>query len=290
MQQIIDVAVPVIVMYVMFVVGLSLSWLDFVRLRQSTIAILLGSLGPFFILPAFAIALVAFLDLAPYIEAGILLVSICPGGGISNFYTYLAKASTALSISMTGISSILAIIMMPVVMAGLVLLELNDEVFTVPFPQLMRQLLLTLLLPIVAGMWVRSRFGKFVIGIERVSKISSILAVFCLTIFILISGPAATFQEWLQITLISILFCLVAMGSGFIAGRLAGLNRSDRFTLMIEYAVQNIGLAAVVAVTLMGQLQFATMAAIYFIAQLPVILIAIMLYRKSIAFSFSTTQ
>ncbi len=280
MQQIIGAAIPAIVIYVMFVVGLSLTWLDFFRLRQNTIAILLGSLGPFIILPAFAVALVMFLDLAPYIEAGILLISICPGGGISNFYTYLARASTALSISMTGISSLLAILMMPVLMAGLVLLELNDQVFMVPFPQLMRQLLMTLLLPIVVGMWVRSRFTGFVIGNERVFKISSILAVICLTIFILLSGPAATFQEWLQITFISILFCLVALGSGFLTGRLAGLNRSDRFTLMIEYAVQNIGLAAVIAVTLLGDLQFATMAAIYFIVQLPMIVIAILLHRN----------
>jgi BASS family bile acid:Na+ symporter len=283
MKQIIDIGIPVMVIYVMFVVGLSLTRADFARLRQAPIAILLGSLGPFLILPVFAVALVMVIDLAPYVEAGILLISICPGGGISNFYTYLAKANTALSISMTGISTILAIFMMPILMSALVALELNSQVFTVPFPQLIRQLLVTLLLPIVLGMWVRSRFSEFAIENEKLFRITSILAVISLTVFILVSGPAITFQEGVHITFLSLLSCFFAMGVGFLVGRWAGLDRSDRFTLMIEYAVQNIGIAAIIAVTLLGHLYFATMAAIYFVVQLPVIVIATMLYRKSTA-------
>ncbi len=280
MKKIIEVAVPLMVIYVMFVVGLSLAWPDFVRLRRNSIVILLGSLGPFFILPAFSVALVLCFDLAPWVEAGILLISICPGGGISNFYTYLAKANTALSISMTGISSLLAIFMMPILMSGLVALELSAQVFEVPFPQLMRQLFVTLILPVFTGMWVQSRFTEFAVEYEKRFRILSIAVVVCLTIFILFVGPAATFQEWIQIAFFSALFCLIAMASGFLIGRLAGLEGSDQFTLMVEYAVQNIGIATVIAVTLMGQLQFATMAAIYAVVQLPLIAIAILLYWK----------
>ncbi|MDC1288215.1 bile acid:sodium symporter, partial [Gammaproteobacteria bacterium] len=236
MKQIIDVAIPVMVIYVMFVVGLSLTWADFARLRQSSVAILLGSLGPFLILPIFAVTLVVLLELPPYIEAGILLISICPGGGISNFYTYLAKASTALSISMTGVSSILAIIMMPALMFAMVMLDLGAQVFAVPILDLMRQLLLTLIVPIVAGMSVRHRFTEYAIGNEKLFRLSSIAIILCLTIFILVSGPASSFQEWIQIALFSILLSFFAMGSGFLVGYLARLNRSDRFTLMIEYA------------------------------------------------------
>jgi BASS family bile acid:Na+ symporter len=184
---------------------------------------------------------------------------------------------------MTGVSSILAIIMVPALMSAMVALELSTQVFAVPLPQLMRQLLVTLILPILLGMWVRSRFIKFAIGNEKLFRISSITAVVGLAIFILLAGPAATIQEWVQITFFSILLCLFAMGSGFLVGGLAGLNRSDRLTLMIEYAVQNVGIAIVIAVTLMERLQFATMAAIYFLVQLPVIVVAIMLYRKSIS-------
>jgi predicted Na+-dependent transporter len=70
MKQIINITIPVLVIYVMFVVGLSLTWADFLRLRHKSIAILLGSFGPFLILPIFAVALVTTLDLAPYVEAG----------------------------------------------------------------------------------------------------------------------------------------------------------------------------------------------------------------------------
>jgi len=280
MKQFIDIAIPMMVIYVMFVVGLTLTRADFSRLRQTPVAILLGSLGPFLILPVFAVVLVTALDLAPWVETGILLISICPGGGISNFYTYIARANTALSISMTGISTLLAIVMMPILMSVLVALDLNTQVFEVPIPQLMRQLLITLILPIVIGMWVRSRFPGFAIGNEILFRITSILVVICLTTFILIEGPAMTFQNAVEITFFSLLSSFFAMGAGFLVGRLAGLNKGDRFTLMVEYAVQNIGIAAVIAVTLMGQLQFATMAAIYFVVQLPVIAIAILLYRK----------
>jgi BASS family bile acid:Na+ symporter len=267
------------VIYVMFVVGMSLTRVDFERLTRNTSVILLGTLGPFLLLPAFAIALVTLLDFAPYIETGILLISICPGGGISNFYTYLAKANTALSVSMTGISSILAIVMLPILMMSFVALGLETQAFEVPFSHLLGQLIVTLVLPILAGMWVRSRFIKFSSTNELRFRVSSIAVVVFLTVFILAQGPAATTQEWIQIVFISVLFCFIAMTSGVLIGRLAGLNRSDRFCLMVEYAVQNVGIAVVIAVTMIGNVKFATMAAIYVVVQLPIIAVSILKFR-----------
>ncbi len=61
------------------------------------------------VLPALALALVWWFEPGAPAAAGLLLVAACPIGGISNTYSYLARPSTALSVTLTGLSGILAV-------------------------------------------------------------------------------------------------------------------------------------------------------------------------------------
>ena len=112
----IDISIPILVFFTMIVVGLDLTIDYFGRVMRKPRAVVIGTLGQFVLLPLVAILLIYTLKPKPNILSGILLIAACPGGAISNFYVYLARSNTALSVTLTAVSCILAAITMPALM------------------------------------------------------------------------------------------------------------------------------------------------------------------------------
>ena len=98
---------------VMFGVALEISPADFKRLIQYPKPVLVGVLSQFLLLPALTFVLVWFIEPAPSIALGMIMVDACPGGNVSNFMTHLANGNSALSVSLTAIATLLAIFMTP---------------------------------------------------------------------------------------------------------------------------------------------------------------------------------
>ena len=98
MGTLLGVAAPMTTFMLMTAIGLDLTAEDFVRLRQRRALVLVGLLAPWFLLPIIALGLTRLLQSPPDIAAGVLLISACPIGSVSNTFCYLARASPALSI------------------------------------------------------------------------------------------------------------------------------------------------------------------------------------------------
>ena len=113
MKAFLDLAVPAITFLLLFAVGLDLAPADFARVRRQPRVLAVGLLGPVLVLPPLALLLVVLFRPSPDLQAGLLLVAACPIGGISNTYSYLAGASTALSVTLTACSSLLAVATIP---------------------------------------------------------------------------------------------------------------------------------------------------------------------------------
>ena len=113
MKALVDLAVPAITVLVMLAVGLDLAPTDFARVRRQPRVVAAGLVGPLLVLPPLALLLVVVFAPSSDLQAGLLLIAACPIGGISTTYSYLAGASTALSISLTAISSLLAVATIP---------------------------------------------------------------------------------------------------------------------------------------------------------------------------------
>lgn len=157
MKALLDLAVPAITFLLLFAVGLDLAPADFARVRRQPRVLTAGLLGPLLVLPPLALLLIALFRPPADVQAGLFLVAACPIGGISNTYSYLAGASTALSATLTAASSLLAIITIPA-LALLFGAALGHSLgIAVPLPLIFAQLLLMLALPVAAGMLVRFR-------------------------------------------------------------------------------------------------------------------------------------
>jgi bile acid:Na+ symporter, BASS family len=280
MKTFVDITIPLITFLLMTAVGLDLTGADFARLRSRPRIVLVGLLGPLLFLPPLALALIAGLQPAPAIGAGLLLIAACPVGGISNTYTYLARASTALSVTLTGISCLLAIVTIPmlaVVFSG----ALGRNVgFAVPVGPLMTQLAFMLALPVGFGMFVRQRWPD--VADRRRGSIQRLafgaLAILIVTVVV---GQFDQFRGQLLDTLpIALLFVAVSGAVGWVASRLAGASTPDRLTLAVEFATRNVAIAAAIAVTILGDVRFAVFATTYFLIEMPVMLVVIAVYRR----------
>jgi BASS family bile acid:Na+ symporter len=94
-------------------VALELSLDDFKRIITAPKAPLIGLAAQFILLPVFTFLLVLLIKPRPSIALGMILVAACPGGNLSNIITYLANGNCAVSITMTAVSTLAAIIMTP---------------------------------------------------------------------------------------------------------------------------------------------------------------------------------
>jgi len=151
-KTLIDIAVPLITFVLLGMVGSSLDRSDFARVGRQPRIVLAGLAGPVFLLPPLAVGLVSVFRPPREIEAGLLLIATCPIGGISNIYSYLAGASTALSVALTGLSSLLAVLTIPL-LDGVFETALGRSFgFTAPTGLLVVQLAAMLALPIATGM------------------------------------------------------------------------------------------------------------------------------------------
>ena len=188
-KALVDLAVPAITVLVMLAVGLDLAPTDFARVRRQPRVVAAGLVGPLLVLPPLALLLVVVFAPSSDLQAGLLLIAACPIGGISTTYSYLAGASTALSISLTAISSLLAVATIPLLgrVFGAVLGQPLG--LTAPLPLIVAQLLLLLALPVSLGMWVRFRRPALAIRGQRYLKAVGFGGLGALLVSIAASDP-----------------------------------------------------------------------------------------------------
>lgn len=243
------VALNVILGLIMFGIALSLRLDDFRYVVKRPRAPLIGLVSQFVLLPAGTWGLTRLLDVPPSIALGMILVSSCPGGNISNFIAYMSRSNTALSVSITAVSTSLAVVMTPlnVTFWGSVSPDTRSLLtdFSIDPQAMFFNVLVLLVVPLIAGMAVGARFPKLAERITRPFKIGGAI-LFVGFIVVAFQSNAGVFT-----TVIGIIFVPVALHNalawvlGFGAGRLAGLATEDTRAVSIEVAIQNSALGLV---------------------------------------------
>jgi BASS family bile acid:Na+ symporter len=236
----------VILGIIMFGVSLDLKLSDFTAVLKKPKGPIIGLIAQFLLLPAFTYLLTLLLNPAPSIALGMILVSSCPGGNVSNFFTHYAKGNTALSVSMTSVSTVLAIFMTPLniaiwgnanqkTRALLSAIDLNpmDMLFTI---------FVILGVPLFLGMWLSTKKPKLAAKLKKPFKFASILFFF---VFVL-SAFSANFDNFLKyikyVMIIVAIHNLVAISLGYFSAKFARLREWDRRAIAFEVGIQNSGL------------------------------------------------
>lgn len=269
-------AIPALVWFLMLVVGLELTPADFRRVLRYPRAVTVATLGQLLLLPACAALLIWAQQPEPWVVAGMVLLAASPGGAISNLYTYLGHGNLALSVTLTAISTALALATMPVfAAAGLALfLQASDQI-TVPVGRMVGQLLVMLLLPLGLGMALRLSRPMLVAAARKPLRVSSLIALACLVILILIDQRGDLWAAAGTAVPVALSFCILTMAAGFTIGALTRLSAVDRFTLLIEFSTRNLGMVAIIGALVLGQVKLVLFATLFFLVELPIVLLLI---------------
>ena len=234
----------------MFGVALGMRPEDFKRLVSGARPVLIGLGAQFFLLPAFTFLLVTALDPMPSMALGMILVAACPGGNLSNFMTFLARGNTALSVTMSAVSTCAAILMMPANLAfwGSLHTGTRGILRQVALSPLDMMLTVATILgvPIVLGMTIAARYPE---PAERLQRAMRPLSMIVFLIFVG-AALAANYDYFLRFVgrvagLVAV-HNAVALGLGYTAARLACLREADRRAVAIEVGIQNSGLGLLI--------------------------------------------
>ncbi len=238
---------------IMFGVALDVKVKDFKLLAVKPKPIIIGFLSQFILLPALTFVLVSLIKPKPSIALGMFLVAACPGGNISNFMTKLAKGNTALSISLTAFSTLLAMFLTPFnfelwsnlyqpTASILKNIELN------PY-QLINVIALILGIPLILGMVASNYLPKLAQSIAKPLKILSIsIFVGLVTIAIFLNFKVLK-QYILAVLFLVILHNLLAILTGYFTAKVFRLSHKNQRTLAIETGIQNSGLGLLLIFT-----------------------------------------
>ena len=278
--MIVDVLIPAIVILLMVVVGTGLRAGQFSSVLRSPVALAGGSLAQILLLPAGALIIVFLLDPPPELAAGLLLVAACPGGALSNFYCHLARINVALSVMLTAISSILSFIALPLILVVVFPAIASAWGQEVPVLALAKRLSLFLLLPIGVGMLLRYFFTGFVESYANFMRIMSLILVVLLLMLIIADQWRDVLRLSLDAAVLAVLFTGFAVVSGWGSGFLLGLQAVDRYVFSVEFAVRNIGAAALVASSTLGHPEFVAFGALFVVFQFPMVVLLFLLYKS----------
>lgn len=234
---------------IMFGVALNLTVDDFRRVVADPTAALVGVTAQFLVLPALTCGLVGLLQPRPSIALGMMLVAACPGGNISNFMSMNAKGHTALSVTLTALSTVAAVVLTPLNVAfwaGLyppaaALLTTVD----ISFWHVFKTVALILGGPLALGMSVRH------LAPDRAKRLSHGMQLLSLALFAGIVGGALWSNAQYLMGYLGDVFDLVlvhnacALTAGYLLARGARLPVPSRRTLALETGIQNSGLGLI---------------------------------------------
>ncbi len=227
---------------VMFGMGLTLNLQDFKIVFSRPKDILIGCLSQFTIMPLLAWSLTRIFSLDEALALGVVLVGCCPGGTASNVITYLAKGDLALSVGMTGVSTLLAPFLTPLLTWALAGKSIN-----VDMTSMFLSILWVVILPIIMGLIVKGLWPKFTEKATDYLPAFSSIAIALIVAIIIGANADKLIAGGFIIVLVVILHNIFGLSLGYLIGRTLRLSEPKKRAISIEVGMQNSGLASSLA-------------------------------------------
>ena len=242
LQQIRPTTINYLLGVVMFGMGLTLNLKDFKIVFSRPKDVIIGCLAQFTVMPLLAWLLTRLFSLDEALALGVVLVGCCPGGTASNVITYLAKGDLALSVGMTGVSTLLAPFLTPLLTWALAGKSINVDMVS-----MFLSILWVVILPIVVGLIVKGMWPQFTDkATDYLPAFSSVAIAFIVAIVISATADRLL-AGGLLIVVVVMLHNICGFGIGYLTGRLLGLQEAKKRAISIEVGMQNSGLASSLA-------------------------------------------
>jgi BASS family bile acid:Na+ symporter len=249
---------------IMLGMGLSLVADDFKRIIVYPKAILVGLVNQLIFLPLIGFGIVAVFPLAPEIAIGIMILAACPGGPTSNLIAHLAKGDTALSVTLTALSSFITILTIPfIVNFALEHFLEKGEIIRLDVMDSIKNIFVIIIIPIIIGMMIRRYAPGFSKKMGKPVRIASAIVLALVIIGIVIKEKENFVSYFQQAGIVALLLNVISMAVGYLSARLFRITDRRAISISIESGIQNGTLAITVAVVLLGSTEFAIAPAIY---------------------------
>ena len=243
--------INIILAFVMYGVALGINPRIFIDVFKKPKSVLLGMLCQLVLLPALTCLLAILLTgwISPMMGLGMILVAACPGGNISNFMSSLGKANIELSVTLTAISTALAVILTPFNFWLWGSLYLHSAAVSAEIPTLViplwdvfKTIFILLGVPLVLGILTSQFLPKLANALKKPLQWLSIVIFVAMVVLSFSSNIDAFLISVKYIFIVVLIHNLLALSIGFGVGTLAKVPFRDRRTLTIETGIQNSGL------------------------------------------------
>ena len=271
---------PIALAIIMFGLGLGLTVEDFKRVLKYPRDFFVGFLCQVILLPIIALILINIITLSPEIALGVMIIASAPGGVTSNVLTKFADGDVALSVSLTGIVSLLCIITVPLIVfssAEIIGIEVQKEISMI---SIAIKMFFVVTVPVLFGMIVRSLMTDFIISKTLIIQRLSIILFMIVFISIWV-------EEWDKIVnfivragLIAFILNITMILVGYYVAKYFISGVPQRKCISLECGLQNGTLAVVVATQLFDDIIFMVPTAAYALIMFVTSIIFVLIIRK----------
>jgi BASS family bile acid:Na+ symporter len=246
MDSLITIFLPLALAVIMFSLGLGLTLADFARVAAQPKAFGIGAASQLVVIPLVAWIIATAFGLPPELAVGLMILSLCPGGVTSNILTKLARGDLALSISLTGIISLVAVFTMPPLVAFFARHFMGLDAPPVNVTRLGISMFLITAAPVVIGLLMRRYAERLALTIERfVEKLA--LVLFVVVVVGALAANWSLFVANLAVLAPSLIVLnVVLLAIGLALGRIFALGPAQATAIAIETGIQNATLGITV--------------------------------------------
>ncbi|HHH49445.1 MAG TPA: bile acid:sodium symporter family protein [Saprospiraceae bacterium] len=244
--------------FLMFGVALDIKLVDFKNIFKKPKAPIVGLVSQLLLLPILTLLLIYILKPPASLALGMILVASCPGGNVSNFAVHLSKANAALSVMLTSMTTLFAIIFTPISFTFLSKLVLGDEalqqsIYVEPM-QMVQSIALLIFLPLVLGMFLNHNYEKLTNKIQKPVRILSMIIFLSFVVVAIISNWENIKNYLYLVFYLVLIHNSLAYVLGYSVANFLKLPKADARAISIETGIQNTGLGLILIFNFFGGL------------------------------------
>ena len=255
------VALPAALAVIMVSLGLELTRGDFKRIFVYPRGVAIGLLNLALIAPLLAFGVAEIFGLDPVLAIGLVLLGASPGGTLANLLTHLARGDTALSVTMTAISSVGALLVVPLYLGLAAEHFAGGEIGDVSMAGVVVRVFLITIVPLSIGMYLRERYPEATAARKETLKKVAFAAFVLVVIGAVASEIEVLVDNFTEVALATLALNVLAMSVSFGVAKLARLSDRQATAIAMELGIHNSTLAIAVAGTI--NIDYAIPAAVY---------------------------